>query len=157
LGALGQGEQARQMYLKALAIAERLAQAEPDRADYQRDVSVSYNNMGDLLSALGQGEEARQMYLKVLAIAERLAQAEPDRADYQVDLAVSLVKRAFGEGDSAERQLLARALSILEALKAKGRLAPADEPKIAALQRMLGIGAPPGNRQDGGISGETAS
>ncbi len=41
-GALGQGEQAREAYLKSLAIRERLAQAEPDRADYQRDLSVSY-------------------------------------------------------------------------------------------------------------------
>ncbi len=40
-GALGQGEQAREAYLKSLAIAERLAQAEPDRADYQRDLVVS--------------------------------------------------------------------------------------------------------------------
>ena len=84
--ALGQGDQARDAYLKSLAIAERLAQAEPDRADYQRDLSVSYNKMGDLYRALGQGDQARDAYLKSLAIAERLAQAEPDRADYQVDL-----------------------------------------------------------------------
>ena len=69
--------------------AERLAKAEPDRADYQRDLSVSYNKMGDLFSALGQGEDARQAYEKALAIAERLAKAEPDRADYQRDLSVS--------------------------------------------------------------------
>ncbi|MBV8589907.1 MAG: hypothetical protein JO212_07580 [Acetobacteraceae bacterium] len=97
------------------------------------------------------------MYLKALAIGERLAQAEPDRADYQVDLVNALVRRAILEGESGGRPYLARALSILETLKAEGRLAPADEPKIAALHRMLGIGAPPGNRQDGGISGETAS
>ncbi len=38
---LGQGVKAREANLNALAIAERLAQAEPDRADYQRDVASS--------------------------------------------------------------------------------------------------------------------
>ena len=86
MSALGDGEEARQYYQRSLEIRERLAQAEPDRADYQRDLSVSYKNMGDLMSALGAGEEARQYYQRSLEIAERLAQAEPDRADYQRDL-----------------------------------------------------------------------
>ena len=53
------GEQARDAYLQALAIAERLAEAEPDRADYQRDLSVAFNNMGDLYRALGQRRSTR--------------------------------------------------------------------------------------------------
>jgi hypothetical protein len=36
--ALGQGEQAREYYLKALEIAERLAQQDPGNAGWQRDV-----------------------------------------------------------------------------------------------------------------------
>src|ERR1700674_6116678 len=64
-----QGDEARQAFQKSLAIAERLAQAEPDRADYQRDLIVSYNKMGDLFGALGQGDEARQAFQKSLAIA----------------------------------------------------------------------------------------
>ena len=104
--ALGQGEDARQAFAKALAIRERLAKAEPDRADYQRDLSVSYNKMGDLFSALGQGEDARQAFVKALAIAERLAKAEPDRADYQRDLSVSYERMgdlfsALGQGEDA--------------------------------------------------------
>ena len=39
--ALGQGEQARDAFANSLAIAERLAQADPDRADYQRDLITS--------------------------------------------------------------------------------------------------------------------
>ena len=75
--ALGQGEQAREAYLKSLAIAEWLAQAEPDRADYQRDLSVSYNRMGDLYRALGQGEQAREAFLKALAIASGWPRPSP--------------------------------------------------------------------------------
>ena len=117
---------------------ERLAQAEPDRADYQRDLSVSYNKMGDLYRDLGQGEQARQAYGKSLAIAERLAQAEPDRADYQRDLSVSYERwatctapwargsrrarptasrsrsRAAGAGRAGSRRLPARPLGVVQ-------------------------------------------
>ncbi|HMN95564.1 MAG TPA: CHAT domain-containing protein, partial [Phycisphaerales bacterium] len=40
--ALGQGEAARSAYESALSIRDRRAKSEPDRADYQRDLSVSY-------------------------------------------------------------------------------------------------------------------
>ena len=77
--------------LKSLAIGERLAAAEPDRADYQRDLSVSYEQMGDLYRALGQGEEARR----------RLPQVAGDR-------------RAAGAGRARSRRLPARPLGLLQ-------------------------------------------
>ncbi|MEO1246752.1 MAG: tetratricopeptide repeat protein, partial [Pseudomonadota bacterium] len=79
-------------FQNALEIRERLARAEPDRVDYQRDLSVSYNKMGDLYRDLGQGEAARKAFQNALEIAERLARAEPDRADYQRDLSISYNK-----------------------------------------------------------------
>ena len=66
--ALGEGEKARDAYEKDLAIAERLASREPDRADYQRDLSVSFERMGDLYIALGEGEKARDAYEQSLGI-----------------------------------------------------------------------------------------
>ena len=104
--ALGNTGRAIQRYDIITNRFETLAQAEPDRADYQRDLSVSYNKMGDLYRALGQGEAARDAYAKALAIGETLAQAEPDRADYQRDLSVSYNKmgdlyRALGQGEAA--------------------------------------------------------
>src|SRR5262249_23625731 len=121
---------------KSLAIRERLAQAEPDRADYQRDLSVSYNKMGDLFRALGQGEEARQAFQKSLAIAERLAQAEPDRADYQRDLIVSCVQMSENEPAMA-RGYLSHALDIARSLQSQGRLAPVDAWMVDGLARRL--------------------
>ena len=73
--ALGQTGRAMSRYQQLLRRQEKLAQAEPDRADYQRDLSVSYDRMGDLFRALGQGEEARQAYRKSLAISERLSRS----------------------------------------------------------------------------------
>ncbi|HMN95565.1 MAG TPA: hypothetical protein PKC43_05005, partial [Phycisphaerales bacterium] len=94
-------EAARSAYQSALSIRERLAKSEPDRADYQRDLSVSYERMGDLYSALGQGEAARSAYQSALSIRERLAESEPDRADYQRDLAASYERMATVEPSKA--------------------------------------------------------
>ncbi len=132
--ALGLTDRALMRYRQLLGRYERHVEAEPDRADYQRDLSVCYSKMGDLYGALGQGDEARQAYLKSLAIAERLAQAEPDRADHQRDLSVSYNKMgdlygALGQSDEA-RQAYLKALAIRE------RLAQA-EPDRADYQRDL--------------------
>lgn len=133
---LGQKEQARQFYEKDLLIAERLARDEPKRADYQRDLSVSYNKLGDLLTAIGQVEQARQFYENALLIAERLARDESDRADYQADLVVSLVRVAAFDSENREAHLR-RALAILEGLKARGALLPAQERWMEIIQQQL--------------------
>ena len=87
--ALSQTQRAFGRYQALLQAQQHRAQAEPDRADYQRDLSVSFNKMGDLYRDLGQGELAREAFSNALAISQRLPQAEPDRADYQRDLFVS--------------------------------------------------------------------
>jgi tetratricopeptide (TPR) repeat protein len=112
--------EAQRFIRESLAIAERLAQAEPDRADYQCDLSVSYVKMGDLYRALGQEDSAREAYLKSLAILERLAQAAPRRADYQRALSVSYGRmgdlyRTLGQEDSA-REAYLKSLAIAERL-----------------------------------------
>ena len=135
--ALGQSERTFARYRQLLERQQRLAKAEPDRADYQRDLSVSYERMGDLYVALGQGEAARQAYQGSLEIRERLAKAEPDRADAQLDLVISLVKIGTVV-EPADRAPLQQALAILLRLEQQGRLAPADQPKIEALRQMLG-------------------
>ncbi|WP_153161065.1 CHAT domain-containing protein [Zoogloea sp. 1C4] len=132
--ALGYTDAALARYRQLLAHHQRLAQAEPQRADYQRDLSVSYNKLGDLMTALGQGDEARDYFLKDLDIAQRLAQAEPQRADYQRDLSISYNKlgdlmTALGKGDEA-RDYFLKDLAIAQ------RLAQA-EPQRADYQRDL--------------------
>ncbi len=134
--ALGFTDRARTRYEGLLRLQERLAQAEPDRAGYQRVLSVLYERVGDLYRDLGQGEQARQSYLQSLAIAERLAQAEPDRADYQRDLSVSDERvgdlyRDLGQGEQARQ-------SYLQSLAIRERLAEA-EPDRADYQRHLSV------------------
>lgn len=90
---LGHGAAAREFYQRALAIAERLAQSEPDRADYQWDLVLSLWRIAKTsaeqeapalrraLSILTTLEQAgsllpRQEQL-LLEIRERLAALEP--------------------------------------------------------------------------------
>ena len=116
--------------------AQRLVAAEPDRADYQRDLSVSYEQLGDLLQALGQGDAARQYYQQALEIAQRLVAAEPDRADYQWDLVVSLLRMAAVEPDNSTEHRT-RALAILRDLHATDRLFPEQERLMRELEQEL--------------------
>ncbi len=135
--ALGATESAFRHYEKLLDRHKRLAQSEPERPDYQRNLSVSHSKMGDLYyEGLGQVGKAREAYQNALGIRERLAQAEPERADYQRDLAISLWR--VGEAENpADIKFLKRALSILKSLKDGGRLATTDEGMIPELKRLI--------------------
>ena len=70
----------------------RLADAAPENADYARDLSVSYNKLGDLARSGGDPAAARRYYEDDLTIRMRLADAAPENADYARDLSVSYNK-----------------------------------------------------------------
>ncbi|MGH3822094.1 MAG: TIR domain-containing protein [Pseudonocardiaceae bacterium] len=89
LVALGFTTKALDRYLQLADAFTQRTQSEPGRPDYQRDLSISYNKLGDLYRALGHGDQALQLYQQSLDIADRLAQSEPGRADYQRDLSIS--------------------------------------------------------------------
>ena len=133
---LGRIRQALERHQEAFDLLKMWAESEPDRSDYQRDLSVSHNKMGDLLRALGQGEAARGHYESALGIAQRLARGEPDRSDYQRDLSVSHERmgdllRALGQGEAA-RGYYESALGIAQ------RLAT-GEPDRSDYQRDLSV------------------
>ena len=98
LKAQGNLPEALKAYRDSLAIAERLAKADPGNAGWQRDLSVSYNKVGDVLKDQGNLPEALNAYRDSLAIAERLAKADPGNAQWQVDVAFAYWRLAsFGE------------------------------------------------------------
>jgi tetratricopeptide (TPR) repeat protein len=122
--ALGWTGRAMERYEALLTLYRRRVEAEPDRADFQRDLSVSYERMGDLYSALGQGEKARESYQSSLTIRERLAAAEPDRADFQQDLALSYERFGDVHLENERRDEAEEAFS--SALRIRQRLVDAD-------------------------------
>ena len=60
-------------YGEARSAVERLAGSDAGNADWQRDLSVSYNKVGDVLVTQGNLAEALKSYRAGLAIVERLA------------------------------------------------------------------------------------
>jgi hypothetical protein len=87
--AIGLASATTHRYHQLLHIAEERAQADPGNAGYQRDLSVSHSNLGDLAVATGDSIRAAEHYQAGLAIAQRLAAADPGNAGYQRDLSVS--------------------------------------------------------------------
>jgi tetratricopeptide (TPR) repeat protein len=90
----------------SLAIGERLAKADPGNAGWQRDLSVSHDNIGDVQQAQGNLAAALTSYQASLAIRYRLAKADPGNAGWQRDLALSysrvaLIEKRQGGRDDA--------------------------------------------------------
>ena len=101
---LGRSAEALKSFRDGLAISDRLAKADPGNAGWQRDLSVSYDKIGDVQVAQGNLPEALKSFRDGLAIADRLAKADPGNAGWQRDLSVSLRqdrRRAGGAGQSA--------------------------------------------------------
>ncbi len=78
--------------------------ADPTNAGWQRDLSVSHEQVGDVLLAQGDVAGALTAYRASLTIRERLAASDPTNADWQRDLSVSHNKVGdvlLAQGDAA--------------------------------------------------------
>ena len=82
----GNLDAARTAYQASLDIAQRLAAADPANTEWQRDLSVSRNKLGDVARAAGDLATARGHYRASLDIRERLAAADPANTEWQRDL-----------------------------------------------------------------------
>jgi tetratricopeptide (TPR) repeat protein len=81
-GALAAAEQARQIFADLLA-------GNPNSADYQRELMVALDRIGDVQVAQGDLAGALMSFRDILAIADRLAKADPGNALWQLDLGIS--------------------------------------------------------------------
>ncbi|MBS0179742.1 MAG: hypothetical protein JSR20_13380, partial [Nitrospira sp.] len=87
--AQGQLNQAAQAYRDGLTIAKSLAASDPGNTDWQRDLSVSHDRLGDVARAQGQLNQAAQAYRDSLGIRKSLAASDPGNTQWQRDLSVS--------------------------------------------------------------------
>jgi eukaryotic-like serine/threonine-protein kinase len=74
---------------KALAIRQKLADANPTVTLFQSDLAQSHSNIGSVLREMGKPEEALTELRKALAIRQKLADANPANTEFQSDLAGS--------------------------------------------------------------------
>ncbi|HNF63933.1 MAG TPA: tetratricopeptide repeat protein, partial [Rhodocyclaceae bacterium] len=118
--AQGDGPAALTAYRAGLAIRETLARRDPANTQWQRDLSVSHERIGDVLRAQGDGPAALDAYRAGLAIAETLARRDPANTQWQHDLSVSHTKIgdvlvAQGDGPAALKAYR-KSLTIAETL-----------------------------------------
>jgi len=66
-----------------------LVHRDPDNSQWQRDLAVSHNKIGDTLLSQGDQPEALTAYRASLAIRETLAHRDPGNSQWQRDLSVS--------------------------------------------------------------------
>ncbi|WP_170990927.1 CHAT domain-containing protein [Herbidospora galbida] len=119
-----------------ISTIEQLAVADPTNAQAQRDLSVSHERLGDLLTTRGDLDTAHQHHTASLHIRESLAAADPSNAEAQRDLSISHERlgdllTTRGDLDTAHQHHTA-SLHIRESLAAA-------DPSNAEAQRDLSI------------------
>ncbi len=117
---LGRLADVQRLRMRNCEILERLLRGAPYSSDYARDLSVSYERMGDLWRSLGDGAQTLRYYEQALQIRDRLSQGAPDNADYARGLSVSYNRlgdlwKSLGDGAQALRYY-EQALQISERL-----------------------------------------
>ena len=127
---------AKAAYLQAQAVADRLAKANPGDAGWQRDLSLSHEQIGAVLQNEGNLPGALASYRASFAIAERLAKADPGNAGWQSDLSVSLIQ--IGDVQLDQGNLPGALESYRASLAIAERLAKAD-PGNARWQHDLSV------------------
>jgi tetratricopeptide (TPR) repeat protein/tRNA A-37 threonylcarbamoyl transferase component Bud32 len=83
----GKPAEALQAFQQALAIQQKLADANDGVTVYKSDLALSHNNIGTVLLRTGRPEEALTAWGKALAINQKLADASPTVADFHSALA----------------------------------------------------------------------
>lgn len=134
------GGAALQVYMRSLDIVQRLAEAHPDNAEYQRLLARRWFDVGAAKLELTDPKGALKARMRALDIGERLAAAHPDHVRYKRSIAVasyyiaSLLEQLK---DAAAIDYWRKSHETLCALDAAGRLVDDDRPILAELAEKL--------------------
>ncbi len=121
---------------QAQEIFQALLAQQPDSTDFQLELSISYERIGDVQRAHGNLPAALASYQASLAIADHLAKSDPGNAGWQSDL--SLAYDHVGNVQVDQGNLPAALASYQASLAIFDRLAKSD-PGNAGWQRYLSV------------------
>jgi len=100
----GNAEWARWMHQRQHSVLEELVDAHPENTGWKRDLSVSWNGIGDIEAKRGNLDQARNAYEKALAIMLELTEKDLINTAWLQDLGVSLYR--IGDIEKAKGNLL---------------------------------------------------
>jgi len=101
--ARGNAEWARWMHQRQHSVLEELVDAYPENTGWKRDLSVSWNGIGDIEAKRGNLSQARDAYEKALAIMLELTEKDLINTAWLQDLGVSLYR--IGDIEKAQGNL----------------------------------------------------
>jgi tetratricopeptide (TPR) repeat protein len=132
----GKLDDARGFYDQDLAVAKALAAKDPSNTDWQRDLSVSFEKLGDVAVSAGKLDDARGFYDQDLAVAKALAAKDPSNAEWQMDLCKSFARRSLVARTRTEKiQMLTEARRIYDRLAQAGAFR--EDPQFAQIGPAL--------------------
>ena len=125
-------------YERALAIRQKLADANPNVTDFQSNLSSTHQVMGWALNQSGKPVEALAVFERAITIMQKLADANPNVTEWQTELANDLGFMGgihVKAGRTAEAvAAVRRAVAILERLPSRR---PADLYNLACGHALL--------------------
>jgi tetratricopeptide (TPR) repeat protein len=133
---MGKPSEGLKEHQKALAIRQKLLDANPAIPAFQSQLVGSHLNIGNLLRDTGQPAEALNEYQKALAIARQLADGNPAVARFQSDLAGSRLSIGYV---LSQRGKSAEALNEYQATMAIFQKLADANPAVTAFQSSLAI------------------
>ena len=110
-----------------MIIRRKLAAFDPSNAEWQRDVSVSLTNVGNMRLGAGDRAGALAAFEGSLSLTRKLAAIDASNARWQIDLATCLYHFDAVVDPPRVRAALREALAILEALARANRLTAAQK------------------------------
>jgi tetratricopeptide (TPR) repeat protein len=123
-------------YREAMRQATLLTLQDPENTQWQRDLSVSHNWLGNIATTQGDLTAALASYTAGLKIRETLAARDPENTEWQRDLSVSHNK--LGDIAAAQGDLASARASYAADLKIAETLAARD-PENTQWQRDLSV------------------
>ena len=122
---VGNSSQARELANRLLGLTKVRAGADKANTEWQRDLSVSYDKIGDLQNAEGKRADALASYQAGLTIRKRLAELDKANTQWQRDLSVSYDR--IGDLQKAEGKRADALASYQAGLTIAKRLAALDK------------------------------
>lgn len=90
LFAQGKLEEAEKAYQRFSSLIKQAALLEPPKQQWQRSVSISLVNIGDVPNAQGKPEDALKNYQESLSILQKLVAHDPSNTGWQRDVSITL-------------------------------------------------------------------
>ena len=122
--AMGDTKGAIEAARKAVAITEALSASDPRNAEWRRELSVSYNKVGDGQTAQGDLAAALKSYRDGLAIIEPLSASDPGKGMWRQILSLSYNR--IGDVQKAQGDLPAALKSYRDSLAVREVLSASD-------------------------------